>query len=353
MQDYIGGTCPLCKAEIKESDTVEICPSCGIPYHEVCWEENGGCSTCGCKEERYEEQCAKQMNLCPNCGASLVDGQAFCPMCGASTSGEKHICSKCGAELQQGQDFCPKCGTKANSYTEAGDFLGTTVDDCKKTKKNAKKRKLILILAGAVIVVVGLVLSFVLRSGVSVSEVALNRDFFTITEGEAVTLVCTVTPDNAKDKRIRWKSSDEAVASVDEDGKVTAVSEGVCTITATTSNGKTDECRIIVEKAGPDFKSIYSEYCDSTWATLGYDGSYLSIDTNPYDIDDYFDYDAYAAIYIINGLLGLPDSLLEDMGHTTALMGRQSETFDSLGITVSWSYHPDNGLQVTYKAINK
>ena len=191
------------------------------------------------------------------------------------------------------------------------------------------------------------------RYKIPVCEVAFSRDSLTITEGETEMLVCTVTPDNANDKRIEWKSYNEAVASVNEDGRVTAVSEGVCTITATTSNGQSDECRIIVEKAGPDFKSIYSEYCDSTWATLGYDGSYLSIDTNPYDIDDYFDYDAYAAIYIINGLLGLPDSLLEDMGHTTALMGRQSETFDSLGITVSWSYHPDNGLQVTYKAINK
>ena len=39
------------------------------------------------------------------------------------------------------------------------------------------------------------------------------------------------------------------------------------------------------------------------------------------------------------------------MGKTTALMGRQSETFSDVGLTVSWSYHPDNGLCVTYKVI--
>ena len=37
---------------------------------------------------------------------------------------------------------------------------------------------------------------------------------------------------------------------------------------------------------GPDFKTIYDEYCSSIWADVGSDGSYLAIDTNPYDEDD-------------------------------------------------------------------
>lgn len=96
-----------------------------------------------------------------------------------------------------------------------------------------------------------------------------------------------------------------------------------------------------------NFKSIYSDYCSPAYATVGSDGSYLCIDTNPSDLEDYSNDDAVKAIVYVNIALGLPDYLLDDMGKTTALMGRQTETFEE--VTVSWSYHPNNGLEVTYK----
>lgn len=102
---------------------------------------------------------------------------------------------------------------------------------------------------------------------------------------------------------------------------------------------------------GPDFNDIYDKYCSPTWASVGSDGSYLSIDTNPFDWDDdglAFS-EANTAIKKVNNALGLPDSLYSDMGETSALDGKQSETFSEQGITVTWKYHPDNGLEVTYK----
>lgn len=102
-----------------------------------------------------------------------------------------------------------------------------------------------------------------------------------------------------------------------------------------------------------DFKQLYDEYCSSTWADIASDGSYLFIDTNPYDEDDDgLAYPAaYTAIQKINSDLGIPDSLAKNIEHTSSLDGKQSETFDELGITITWKYHPDKGLEIIYKKI--
>ncbi|MBR6743312.1 MAG: zinc ribbon domain-containing protein [Clostridia bacterium] len=100
---------------------------------------------------------------------------------------------------------------------------------------------------------------------------------------------------------------------------------------------------------GPNFKKIFDEYCDPIWAEVGSDKSYLHIDTNPYDEEDngIAYYASYTAIENVNAELGLPDSLFDDMGKTTGNDGKQTEEFDD--IKVSWKYHPDKGLEVTYK----
>ncbi len=306
--------------------------------------------------EGSENQYIYPTAFCKNCGAPLTEDQAFCPKCGTPRMAEnKRICRNCGAELMEDQYFCPKCGTKFDPNTPVP--LGPAVNAAGQgTREQGTKKKktwiLIPIIAGAALVALGIALFFILR-GVQVSDVSLSKDSLTLKEGETSRLVCTVSPDNAKDKTLTWESSNKSVARVDTNGKVTAVKEGTCTITVRASNGKSDECRVVIEKAGPDFKAIYRDYCSSTWASVGSDGSYLSVDTNPRDKDDYIEYSAYYALYSIHEALGLPESLIEDMGKTTALMGKQTETYTSIGITVTWTYHPDKGLEITYKSINK
>ena len=104
---------------------------------------------------------------------------------------------------------------------------------------------------------------------------------------------------------------------------------------------------------GPNFKKLYDEYCRSIWSDIGSDGSYLSIDTHPFDEDDNgLAYpDAYNAIKKINAALNLPESLINDMGTTTSADGKQSESFDKINVIVTWKYHPDKGLEVTYKKL--
>lgn len=98
----------------------------------------------------------------------------------------------------------------------------------------------------------------------------------------------------------------------------------------------------------PNFKKIYKEYGEPYWADVAGDNSYLRIDTNPYDIEDELDFDAYYAILSINEEFGCPESLNSKMGETTALDGRQTEEYKN--VIVSWKYHPDSGLEVMYES---
>ena len=167
LEQYIGKICPFCKTEIKKGDAVKVCPSCDIPHHEACWEENKGCTTFGCSEQHYEEQHTNPTEVCTNCGAPLGDGQDFCPKCGTPKKAEKekkNICSKCGAELQEGQAFCPKCGQKADLRIDSG--VNTAISqfnsEVQKTNEAKKKKPIkIIIIAAAVVVVVVLAIIFI------------------------------------------------------------------------------------------------------------------------------------------------------------------------------------------------
>ncbi len=82
---------------------------------------------------------------------------------------------------------------------------------------------------------------------ISVTGITLNRTEATLTEGESLTLTATVAPDNATDKTVAWSSSNAAVATVDNNGVVTAVAEGTATITAKAGD-KEATCVVTVEK---------------------------------------------------------------------------------------------------------
>jgi DNA-directed RNA polymerase subunit RPC12/RpoP len=49
LSKHIGKTCPYCLSPVKPAGDLTVCPECGIPHHVECWEENGGCTTWGCR----------------------------------------------------------------------------------------------------------------------------------------------------------------------------------------------------------------------------------------------------------------------------------------------------------------
>ena len=82
------------------------------------------------------------------------------------------------------------------------------------------------------------------------TSVSLNKTSATLKVGTSTTLTPTVKPSTATYKTVKWTSSNYDVATVDENGKVTAKGVGYAEITATTTYGaKTAVCKINVVKA--------------------------------------------------------------------------------------------------------
>ena len=86
-----------------------------------------------------------------------------------------------------------------------------------------------------------------------VNGIILNKTAGRVAVGGTTQLIGTARPSNAADTSLSWSSSDEAVATVDENGLVTGISAGKAVITATSNEtGVTNECVItVVELTGP------------------------------------------------------------------------------------------------------
>jgi|GEM_PF-6792336 len=99
-----------------------------------------------------------------------------------------------------------------------------------------------------------------------VTGVSLSLNTLTLDVGDEGTLTATITPDNASNKSINWESSDTGVATVDANGKVTAVSVGSTAITATAADGsgKSATCSVTVNA-----KPTYTITADVTPSVAG------------------------------------------------------------------------------------
>lgn len=66
--------------------------------------------------------------------------------------------------------------------------------------------------------------------------------------GEAKQLSVNILPDNTTNKKVTWKSSNENVIKVSENGKITAINVGQAYVTVSTLNKKTDSIGILVNE---------------------------------------------------------------------------------------------------------
>jgi len=83
---------------------------------------------------------------------------------------------------------------------------------------------------------------------VKVDAIELSESEKKLNVGKSFTITATVKPDNAWNRTVTWSSSDPSIATVDENGTVTAIAEGEAIITAESADGVTAECKVTVEK---------------------------------------------------------------------------------------------------------
>ena len=85
------------------------------------------------------------------------------------------------------------------------------------------------------------------NNDVAVTGVSLEPPTLSLVEGASAKLNATVSPPDATNKTVAWSSSNEAAATVDASGNVTAVKEGSAVITVkTASSAKTATCAVTV-----------------------------------------------------------------------------------------------------------
>lgn len=254
-----------------------------------------------CKTEIKE---GDEVKVCPECGiphhAACWEENKGCTTFGCKEQHyeEQHtnptdVCSNCGAPLGDGQAFCPKCGTpknapKKNVCGKCGAELQDGQEFCPKCGQK-----------------VGLAVDAGVSSAINQFNAGVQKT-------------------NTKKKKTPIIIAIAAVAVVI--AIVIAVSGG---------GGK------------KDFNKMYSDIADESWCTIASDGTWMKIDTNPYDIDDYTSTTAYYKLQSINSDLGFSSAVFEEMGETRSIDGRQSASSDKY--EVSWTYHPDQGLEVMYK----
>ena len=113
------------------------------------------------------------------------------------------------------------------------------------------KQKKLVSMIGALVLVISAVLTVGgckhSNNPVPVTGVSLDKTEHKVARKKSFTLKATVAPANAAEQGVTWASDNGSVATVDENGKVTGLTEGTAVITATTKDGgKTASCTVNV-----------------------------------------------------------------------------------------------------------
>ena len=101
----------------------------------------------------------------------------------------------------------------------------------------------------------------------TVERVELNLTDTRVMKGASYTLEASVWPWNASDRTVTWSSSDPSIVSVSDKGRITGVSEGKCTITATSNLNPSVSatCQVEVFRMQKDLNAVIWDAEGKVW----------------------------------------------------------------------------------------
>lgn len=99
-----------------------------------------------------------------------------------------------------------------------------------------------------------------------VESVTLDKTEAIVGKGATLTLTAAINPSNASDKSLTWVSSDEKVATVDQNGTITGVKAGTADITVKAANDKSAVCKVTVSQVTLNAKNVPLQVKKSTTA---------------------------------------------------------------------------------------
>lgn len=127
----------------------------------------------------------------------------------------------------------PENTTEQNIRWEVGDSKIATVNKGKVTAVSPGETTVTATVAGSNVSAT----CKITVNPVEVTEIQFNEQTIELAKNLTRKIIVKVLPENATDKTLKWSSSDESVATV-EDGVIKTIKVGTCTITASTTDGK-------------------------------------------------------------------------------------------------------------------
>ncbi len=122
---------------------------------------------------------------------------------------------------------------------------------------------------------------------IPVEGVSLSPETLSLKIGETANLTASVTPEGATNKLLRFTCDDSSVASVSENGRVTAYTPGKCTVTVTTDDGGfTASCEVeVIDNVAPTAPSgLKADYVTGSGTGLSWQASSDNVRVLRYDI---------------------------------------------------------------------
>ena len=251
---------------------------------------------------------------------------------------------------------CPECGKEISDSAAQCIHCGYVLKPTVETKKEKKplSKKVIIAIAAVAVLVIALIVVLVIKNSVipgknyKLAEQALSSEDY---DGAASQFAALGDYKDSADRvyECYYEKGKSLFAKQSYSAAIKAFEEAGNYRDATSQIEKA-EAKIAEQEAEAARKAVIdnlkkaSEECTASGTSLAADGMSLMIDAK-----DKNDTAALLDLYSVMETLNLPDSLLDDMGHTTAMMGKQTQTCGDY--EVSWAYHPDNGLDVLIKII--